>query len=113
MSTYYTSSSRTIGTTSSMQDLFSSQAAFDDAVKRSVQSRLEIVRAELRSELRREYDEQVSIFQCELETLMRWAHTSGMRPLVPPHSSPSPPSHTAPSDAEGDLGPDHTTDLAD
>ena len=27
--------------------------------------------------------------------------------------SPSPPSHTAPSDAEGDLSPHHTINLAD
>ena len=97
--------------------MFPSQAAFDDTVERPVQSRLDVVRAELRSELyselRREYDDQVSVFRRELETLTRWAHTSSMRPPVPPHASPSPPSHTATSDAEGDLGPDYTTDLAD
>ena len=94
--------------------MFPSQAAFDDVVERSVQSRLEVVRAELRSELRyelhselcREYDDQVSAFRCELETLTRWAHSSGMRPPVPP-------SHTPPSDAEGDTGLDHTIDLGD
>ena len=108
MSTYYASSSRTTGATSSRQDIFPSQGAFDDAVEKSVQSRLDVVRAELYSELRREYDDQVRVFRRELETLTRWAHTSGMRPPVPPHSSPSPPSHTALLDAEGDLGPDHT-----
>ena len=62
VSTYYASSLASTGATSSRQDMFPSQAAFDDAVERSVQSRLDIVRAELRSELRREYDDQVSIF---------------------------------------------------
>ena len=110
VSTYYASSLATTGATSSRQDMFPSQSAFDDAVERSVQSRIDVVRAELRSELqfelRREYEDQVSAFRCELETLMRWAHISGMQP-------PFPPSHTPPSDAEGDTGLDHTTDLGD
>ena len=101
VSTYYTSSLGSTGATSSRQDMFSSQAAFDDAVERSIQSRIDVVRAELRSELRHEYDDQVSAFRHELETLMRWAHSSGMRPPLPP------------SDAEGDTGSDHTTDLGD
>ena len=113
MSTYYASSLRTTSATSSRQDMFPSQATFDDAVERSMESRLDVVRAELRFELRRKYDDQVSVFQRELETLTRWAHSSGMRPPVPPHSSPSPPSHTAPLDAEGNLGPDYTIDLMD
>ena len=110
----------TTGATSSRHDMFPSQVAFDDAVERSVQSRLDVVRAELRSELRselhselrREYDDKVSVFRRELETLTRWAHSCGMRPPVPP-LSPSPPSHTASSDVEGDIGSDHATDLAD
>ena len=101
MSTYYASSLASTGATSSRQDMFPSQTAFDDAVERSVQSILDVVRAELRSELRREYDDQVSAFRRELETLTRWAHSSGMRPPLPP------------SDPEGDTGPDHTTDLGD
>ena len=101
--TYYTSGSRTTGATSSMQELFPSQATFDDAIERFIQSRLDVVCFEL-------YDHQVSDIQRELETLTTWAHSSGM---LPPHSSPSPASHIAPSNAEGDLGPDHTTDFAD
>ena len=105
VSTYYASSLASTGATSSRQDMFPSQAAFDDAVERSVQSRLDVVRAELRSELQselhREYDQQVGAFRRELETLTRWAHSSGMRPPLPP------------SDAEGDTGPDHTTGLGD
>ena len=58
--------------------MFPSQAAFDEAVERSVQSRIDVVRAELRSELRREYDDQVSAFRRELKTLTRWAHSSSM-----------------------------------
>ena len=89
--------------------MFPTQAAFDEAVERSVQSRLHVVRDELRSELsseirsemRREYDGQVSAFRCELETLTRWAQISGMRPPLPP------------SDAEADTGPDDTPDLGD
>ena len=116
VSTYYTSSSRTTDAISLIQNLFPSQAAFDDTVERSVQSRLDVVRLELCyeydhqcsdlrieicSELHCEYDQQVGEFQRELETLTRWAHNSGMRPPLPP------------SDAEGDTGPDHTTDLGD
>ena len=97
----FRSSLGSTGATSSMQDMFPSQATFDDAVERSVQSRIDVVRAKLRSELRREYDDQVSAFRHELETLTRWAHSSGMRPPVPL------------SDAEGDTGPDHTIDLGD
>ena len=56
---------------------------------------------------------QVSEFQCELTTLTMWAHSSGMRPPLPPYSPPSSASHIAPSDAAGDLDPHHTIDLAD
>ena len=70
VSTYYASSLGTTGAISSRQDMFPSQAAFDNAVERSVQSRLDVVqaklRSELRSELRREYDQQVSAFRREL-----------------------------------------------
>ena len=52
------------------------------------------------------YDDQVSAFRRELETLTRRAHSSGMRPPVPP-------SHIPPSDTEGDTGPDHTINLGD